>query len=64
MERDAELRRCLVASMRPEDFSPGGPMERDAELRRCLVASMRPEDFSPGGVADTREQHQIIHGLQ
>ena len=40
-----------MASMRPEDFSPGNPaLMRQATGDRPM-ASMRPEDFSPGNMA-------------
>ena len=41
---------AMRASMRPEDFSPGGALP-DRCHRHCHAqASMRPEDFSPGGM--------------
>ena len=41
----------LIASMRPEDFSPGNYVARIFELMGRVAASMRPEDFSPGNLA-------------
>ena len=42
---------CADASMRPEDFSPGGSHHHAGMEHGQHHASMRPEDFSPGGVA-------------
>ena len=39
-----------VASMRPEDFSPGNYVYAYGAAVPAGVASMRPEDFSPGNM--------------
>ena len=40
-----------MASMRPEDFSPGNMVCYGSNGAAIVGASMRPEDFSPGNVA-------------